>query len=96
MSGLHVFATIRPKPAHFDEALAAIKGIVPQTLEEPGCRTFTLLRGETGETLHLVEEWVDETALAAHYDKPYTREVFAAYQGWLAAAPEVVKMRPAG
>lgn len=90
---LSVFATIHSKPECFDEVKSAILGILEQTRAEIGCEAFTLHEGGEG-TLHLFEIWTDEAALQAHYEQPYTREVFEAYEEWLHRPVEVLRMRP--
>ena len=64
---LSVFATITPKPPHFEEAQIAIEGIVDRTREEEGCDHFSLHAAEEGGALHLVERWRNRAALDAHY-----------------------------
>ena len=87
---LHIFATIKPKPEFFDRAKAALEELVPPTLAEPGCHLFTVLenRDEPG-ILHLFEIFDDDAAVQAHYEKDYTKDVFAKYQDWLAAPVEI-------
>ena len=92
---LSVFATIHPKPRYLDAARTAIEGILEVTRSEPGCLVFTLHEGGEG-TLHLFEVWADESALTAHYEQPYTREIFTAYEDWLSKPVHVVRMRPIG
>ena len=89
---LCIFATITPRQEHLEDARQAIVDIVPQTLEEPGCRTFRLLEGD-GNLLRLYEEWDDEAALEAHYAKDYTKAVFAAYENWLAEPVDIIRLR---
>ena len=91
---LFLFARIVPKPEHLSDARQAVLDIVPATLAEPGCQMFVLHDDREGVgALYLYESWSDEAALAAHYDQPYTRAVFAQYESWLAAPVEVTKLR---
>ena len=92
LAPLCIVATITPRPEHLADAREAILGIVERTCAEPGCRTFRLLEGED-DRLRLYEEWDDEAALEAHHAQDYTRAVFAAYEGWLATRPDVVRLR---
>ncbi|MEO1101303.1 MAG: putative quinol monooxygenase [Pseudomonadota bacterium] len=92
MLPLHVFAKITPKPEHFRDARAAIRGILAETRVEEGCRSFNLFENEEAGHLFLVEEWTDPAALEAHYAQAYTMRVFEQYQDWLAEAPEIHKM----
>lgn len=88
---LCIVATITPRPEHLAAARAAILGIVPDTVAEPGCRTFRLLEGGDGR-LRLYEEWTGEDALEAHHAKDYTRAVFTAYEDWLAEPMDIVRL----
>ncbi|WP_299007054.1 putative quinol monooxygenase [uncultured Shewanella sp.] len=90
---LFVFAKIHPKNEHFEEAKQAIINILPLTRQEPGCRQFKLHENATEKCLFLYEEWENELALEAHYQKPYTAAVFERYQEWLAAPVDVTKMQ---
>ncbi|MEO1082040.1 MAG: putative quinol monooxygenase [Pseudomonadota bacterium] len=89
---LCIIATINPRPEHLSDARKAISGIVERTCAEAGCRAFRLLEGSDGR-LRLYEEWEDEAALKAHYEKDYTRAVFAAYEDWLAESVDIVHLR---
>ncbi|WP_299686536.1 putative quinol monooxygenase [uncultured Tateyamaria sp.] len=93
---LFLFATIRPKPAHFDDARAALDSLVPLTLAEPGCRVFAAFQsGDAGHrVLHLFERFRDQAALDLHYAQPYTRAVFAKYEMWLSAPVDIVRLNP--
>ena len=96
LNGLFLFATIRPKPVHFDDARAALDGLIPLTLAEPGCHVFAAFEGEDAgqRVLHLFEHFADQAALDAHYAKDYTKEVFASYETWLGAPVEIVHLSP--
>ena len=90
---LFVSATITLKPEYYDEGLAALESIIPQTLNEPGCHVFTLMKNKEGNgTLHLFECFEDEQALMLHYEQDYTKAVFAQYEEWLEKPVEVTKM----
>lgn len=89
---ISIIATITPYPEHLSAAREAISGIVKHTCAEVGCRTFRLLEGGDGR-LRLYEEWEDEAALQAHYQKDYTRAVFTAYEDWLAEPVDLVHLR---
>ena len=86
-----IYAKITPKQQHFELAKEAIMKIIPQTLNEPGCLNFTLHQDGAG-SLYLYEEWVDNNALQQHHAMDYTKAVFEAYKGWLAAPPEITKL----
>ncbi len=87
----YIFAKITPKAEFFKVAKSAIIEIIPRTLAEPGCLTFTLHEDEGG-SLYLYEEWLSDDALQRHHDMAYTKEVFEAYKNWLVVTPEIIKM----
>jgi len=86
-----IFAKITPKSEFYQVAKQAIIDIIPQTRNEVGCITFTLHEDGSG-SLYLYEQWLDDAALALHYDMDYTKAVFKAYQNWLATTPEITKL----
>lgn len=88
------FARIVPKPEHFDAAKEAILGLIPKTLEEPGCQVFNLHEaGEgNGQAMYLYEIFDDEDAFNSHHAKEYTKAVFKAYEDWLAEPVEIKKL----
>ena len=91
---LNVIARIKPHARHIDDARAAICGIIDRTRAEPGCIEFRLSEDEADGALYLYEEWRDEAALNEHHAKDYTRDVFAAYQNWLAEEPQIRHLTP--
>lgn len=93
--GLFLFATIRPKPQHFDEARAALDALIPDTLEEPGCLMFAAFESVSEDgVLLLFEHFADQAAFDAHYAQPYTQDVFARYEGRLRAPVEITRLSP--
>lgn len=68
---MFVFAKITPKPKYFEKSKDAIKGIMLQTRDEPGCLELTLHEDGMG-SLYLYEEWIDEYALQLHHNMAYT------------------------
>tara|TARA_R110002072_G_scaffold222478_2_gene379413 strand:- start:217 stop:1404 length:1188 start_codon:yes stop_codon:yes gene_type:complete len=90
---LFVSARITLKPEYYAEGLAALESIIPQTLNEPGCHVFSLMKNkDSNGTLHLFECFEDEQALQIHYEQDYTKAVFAQYEEWLEKPVEVTKM----
>ena len=87
---LFLIAKVNPKPKHFEDAKTALLDIIEQTLQEDGCIQFELY--DDKKYLYLYEEWIDESALAQHYEEPYTKVVFDKYQKWLLEPVEVMKM----
>ncbi|MEE4153727.1 MAG: putative quinol monooxygenase [Erythrobacter sp.] len=91
---LSAFATIPVKPQHFEEAKAAIVGIVEHTRAEEGCHAFELHEAPDGSRLHLYEVWADKAAFEAHHAKDYTRAIFRQYEDWLAEPVAITFMQP--
>ena len=96
MTSLYVFAEVTPKSEHLVDARAAILGIVDQTRNEKGCRSFSVFEGLKPGKIYLFEEWDDQAALDEHYEKPYTAAVFASYDQWLQSPPAVIKLSQLG
>ena len=92
MQPLFVIAEIKPKPEHFEEAVEAVAGIMPQTRDEPGCRDFRMFEQPAESRFFLFEEWDGEADLAAHYEQPYTKSVFENYAAWLSEEPIIHKL----
>ncbi len=93
---LFLFAGITLKPEHYREGRAALEGIIPATLAEPGCHVFSLMESrEDDGKLYLFEIFEDEAALQSHYAQDYTKAVFARYEDWLAEPVEIRKMNAA-
>jgi len=88
---LFLIAKVFPKAEHFKDAKNALLDIIEQTLQEQGCIQFELY--DDKKHLYLYEEWINESALAQHYEEPYTKVVFDKYQTWLAQPVEVMKMQ---
>ncbi|PTX53780.1 antibiotic biosynthesis monooxygenase [Litoreibacter ponti] len=66
--GLFLFATIRPKPQHLDEARAALDDLIPDTPEEPRCLMFASFESISEDgVLLLFENFRDQAELRAHY-----------------------------
>jgi quinol monooxygenase YgiN len=91
---LIVIARIRPKSEYFTEARDALKSILAPTQAEPGCQRFELFADLENHELQLVEAWDSESALAAHYQQPYTKAVFEAYEDWLQAPVAIAHLAP--
>ncbi|GEA11520.1 putative quinol monooxygenase [Alteromonas sp. KUL49] len=84
-----IFATITPKKEHFRDARAAILSILEPTRSETGCNQFDVHTDEEFSVLYLYEQWIDQAALKSHYEKGYTKRVFASYEHWLAKPVDI-------
>ncbi|WP_027856381.1 putative quinol monooxygenase [Marinobacterium jannaschii] len=87
---LFIIARISPKPEFMNDAREALLSIVPPTLNEEGCRQFSVHQDET--SLYLYEEWENQDALDRHYAMPYIAPVFESYKEWLAKPVEISKL----
>lgn len=62
-----VFASFRPKRGKGEELQRLLSWMLEHSRTEPGCERYDLYRrSETGETLHLLERYRGDDALAAH------------------------------
>lgn len=77
MSRLWVSAGIEAQDGvDADEAAKALDVLARETVKEPGCFKFDVLRSiENPRHFILWECWVDEAALKAHFEMPHTRSV---------------------
>lgn len=89
---LNIVAIITPKSEHYDECKRRISNILIPTREEDECMKFDLFEDATQQKLVLVETFLNQQALDAHYAKPYTSEVFDFYRGRLENEPEIHKL----
>lgn len=87
---LFVIATIIPRDIFFDRARDTILGIVERTLEEPGCRQFSVHQEDNA--LYLYEEWDSQEDLDKHYAMPYIQPIFEAYEEWLEKPVQIHKL----
>ena len=92
--------TVRVRDEGRDEALAALREMIPQTRAEPGCHAYRFAWDIDDATLiHIHEEWEDEDALAEHMASDHMRTFNKALGAVLAAPPdmrvhEVASTRP--
>lgn len=92
---LTYFATVPIKPQHFADAVKAVTAIVPQTRAEAGCQRFDLYCDEDKSLLYIMESWSDQAAFDFHHAQDYTRDVFTAYEEWLAGDVAFLPMQQA-
>ncbi len=91
-----VFAEIPVKPEYLDDAIAAVRAIVPTTLGEDGCEQFTLHRAADGSArLFIYERWRDRAAFEFHHAQPYTVAVYKSYETWLAGPVTITELTDA-
>ena len=79
-------------PERRDEAVALARWMSEQTEREPGCRRYRFAADlDDPGRFHLIEEWDDEEALAAHFRTPHMATFSARLPGLIAAPPDVMR-----
>ncbi|WP_310621426.1 putative quinol monooxygenase [Flexibacterium corallicola] len=86
-----LFVTLPVKPECFEEAKAAILGVLEQTRAEVGCLRF-MVHEEDGK-LFCYEHWKDKAAHERHRCQPYMAPVLDGFQKWLERRLDVTVMR---
>ncbi|MCG2841166.1 antibiotic biosynthesis monooxygenase [Sandaracinobacter sp. RS1-74] len=82
---LAYLAEVVLKPDCFDSACRAVGAIVQATRAETGCERFDPHPAADGSPrIFIYERWADQAAFDFHHAQPYTRDVFRAYEDWLA------------
>jgi quinol monooxygenase YgiN len=87
-----VVATLTPRPGEEDAVREAILAAVPQVHAEPGCELYAL--HEADGAFVMVERWESPEALDVHGKAEALTALGGRLRGKLAAAPEVVRLRP--
>ena len=88
---LLVEATV--KPEHRDGIVAAANENLPLTVAEPGVEVFyQTARLDNPNTLVFFEVFRSEAAHDLHMQQEYTKKVFQALEGRLAAPPTVTRL----
>lgn len=78
MSTLTLNVRFTAKPGHETELRETLEDMVAPTLAEAGCIAYELyLHPSDPSRVVLLEEWVDEAALAAHFETPHLKECAA-------------------
>lgn len=73
---LAIIATVKVKPGMEKEFEAEAKELVAKVnASEPGCKLYTLCRGETPGTYTFMERYVDQAAIEAHRETAHYKEV---------------------
>ncbi|HUJ74471.1 MAG TPA: putative quinol monooxygenase [bacterium] len=91
---LAVVATIKVKAGMEQDFEAVAKQLVAQTnANEPGCKLYTLCKGEAPLTYVFLERYVDEAATAAHRGSSHFKELGRKMGAFMDGAPQVLRMR---
>jgi quinol monooxygenase YgiN len=86
---IYVIVEVRVKPGAIDQAIAAARLSVAETVKEAGCISYDMHQSVTDpQRLVLVERWESREALSRHFETPH-------FKAWRAAGPEFVAERKA-
>ncbi|HLJ65431.1 MAG TPA: putative quinol monooxygenase [Stellaceae bacterium] len=90
---LAVIATIKVKPGmekDFErEALALAREV---NAKEPGCKLYTLSRGEAAHTYIFMERYVDQAAVEHHRGTAYFKEIGRKMGAFMDGKPEIQRL----
>ena len=90
-----LIAQLRIKPGTNSEFESAMQAMAEKVRsDEPGCLLYTLHRTDDENLYLMMEQYVDQDALAAHRKTPHMRELGAALGQHMDGAPDV-KVYPA-
>ncbi|MGK2933166.1 MAG: putative quinol monooxygenase [Solirubrobacterales bacterium] len=91
MSEVVVVALFTAKEGKADELVERFTPIIEQTHEEPGCIAYALHRDKNDpNTIALVERWVSQDDLDAHFGMPYVAEIEPIANELLAGMPKII------
>jgi len=90
-----VIATLKIKPGAEAEFEAIATELVAKVnANEPGCKLYTLHRGDQPQTYVFLERYSDEAAIEAHRRTPYFRELGARMGPFMEGRPQIVRLQP--
>ncbi|NJO41307.1 MAG: antibiotic biosynthesis monooxygenase [Cyanobacteria bacterium RU_5_0] len=94
---LTIVARIKAKPGMEERMRQDLLGLLAPTRAESSCITFDLLIDTNDPTVFvLYENWKDQAALDAHFQQPYVKQVFKAYEETLAEPIAVMSLEKIG
>jgi quinol monooxygenase YgiN len=91
---LLIVARFVPKAGEDARVEAILRGMVPSTRAEPGCRRYDLYRTSTaaGTQFCLIEQYAGEEAIEAHRATPHYKRYRASIADLLAQPIEVARL----
>ena len=93
MAAVVVVATIRPRPGHRTEVIAALEKAIAEThANDAGCLLYALHEGE--DRLVMIEKWASADALAAHSRGAALAELTQALDGRTEGPLDVQILQP--
>jgi quinol monooxygenase YgiN len=93
MAAVVVVATIRPRPGHRAEVIAALEKTIAEVhANDAGCLLYALHEGE--DRLVMIEKWASADALAVHSRGPALAELTQALDGRTEGRLDVQILQP--
>ena len=90
MQPLYLLATIHPDMSRADEVERILRGMMAQTLAEPGCELYDLVVDrQEPQTWFMMEKWSSREAWEAHMASAHNVEGHALLQGLLRAPTQL-------
>ena len=90
---LAVIATIKVKPGQEKDFEAVAKELVAKVnANEPGCKLYTLCRGEAADTYVFMERYADQAAVEAHRATDYFKDLGRKMGAFMNGRPEVLRL----
>lgn len=85
---------ITPKPEFFKEAKEAILEVIPQALEDNGCKCFSLHESvmEDDRSFYLYEIFDSQDAYNRYAIQPFSLKIRESFKQWLASPPSLIKL----
>jgi quinol monooxygenase YgiN len=94
---LTIIAHVKAKTGMEDRMRQVLQGVIAPTRAESGCITFDLLiDAKEPDVFVLYENWKDQAALDSHFQQPYVKEAFKAYEEILAEPIAVMSLEKIG
>jgi quinol monooxygenase YgiN len=90
---LAVVATIKVKAGSEQDFEAVAKQLVAKVnANEPGCKLYTLCKGDAPQTYVFLERYVDEEATKAHRASEHFRDLGKKMGAFMDGAPAVLRL----
>lgn len=90
---LAVIATIKVKPGAEHDFEAVGKELVAKVnANEPGCKLYTLCRGEAPRTYVFMERYVDQAATDRHRSTDYFKELGRKMGNFIDGRPDIQRL----
>jgi quinol monooxygenase YgiN len=94
---LTIVVHIKAIPGMEERMRQDLLGVIAPTRAESGCITFDLLIDMNDPTIFvLYENWKDQAALDAHFQQPYVKQAFKAYEETLAEPIAIMSLEKIG